>query len=120
MTICTFLTGLITAPGRPIPASGATIQAGLCTNSAQYSPGRGRIANKVEIKAFPSNTPAAGRVVLHRHTDGKPVAETWSDATTGSYAFENIDEKQKYYVVAFDHTGSCRAVIADNLTPEVI
>ena len=107
-------------PGRPRPQPSATLQNGLRTNSAQYSPGNGRLANKVEIKAFPSNTPAGRRVVLHRHTDGKPVAETWSDATTGSYAFENIDEKQKYYVVAFDHTGSYRAVIADNLTPEVI
>ena len=120
MTICAVLTGLITAPGRPINTHVATVKAGLCANSAQYSPGRGRIANKVEIKASPNNLPAARRVVLHRHTDDKPVAQTWSDAICGMYAFNDIDEKQTYYVVAFDHTGSYRAVIADNLTPEVI
>ena len=43
---------------------------------------------------------------------------TWSDATTGNYAFNGVRPDCKYFVTSFDYTGTYRAVIADNLTPD--
>ena len=47
------------------------------------------------------------------------VAETWSD-TTGAYRFDLIDPSQRYTVVSYDHKQMYRAVIADNLHPEMM
>ena len=47
------------------------------------------------------------------------VAETWSDAN-GAYLFELIDPSQRYTVVSYDHKQMYRAVIADNLRPEMM
>ncbi|MBT2303982.1 hypothetical protein J7E70_26420 [Variovorax paradoxus] len=48
------------------------------------------------------------------------MREMWSDPATGAYQFDYVDEMQKYTVIAFDHTHNERAVVADNLTPEII
>ena len=47
------------------------------------------------------------------------VAETWSDAD-GNYRFELLDSAQRYTVVSYDHKQMYRAVIADNLRPEMM
>jgi hypothetical protein len=47
------------------------------------------------------------------------VAETWSD-TGGNYRFELLDPAQRYTVVSYDHKQMYRAVIADNLRPEMM
>jgi hypothetical protein len=80
--------------------------------------GPGIITGTVKIDSSP-DIPVRRKVRLHRDKDGICVAETWSNATTGAYAFSGLDITRKYHVVAFDHTGDRRAVIADNLTPEV-
>lgn len=59
------------------------------------------------------------RLRLFRDRDGVIVAETWSDAS-GNYAFAGIDPAERYSVVAYDHTHNYRAVIADNLLPELM
>lgn len=79
--------------------------------------GLGRIVATVKEKGTPTTIPVVRRVVLHRHRDDMPVAETWS-SESGAYAFTEVDMSQNYYVVSFDHTGNYRAVIADNLVPE--
>ena len=96
------------APG---PASG--IRGGT-----EYG-GRGRIVGTVKNKGEPSDTPVYRRVRLFKDRDGQCVAETWSDPVTGAYAFENINPAHKYTALSYDHTGQFRAVVADNLTPEV-
>lgn len=82
--------------------------------------GKGRIVGTVKEKNLPDNTPLRRRVVLLNYNDQRKVRETWSDAATGAYAFNEIDLNRKYTVIAFDHTEAYRAVIADNLTPEVM
>lgn len=80
--------------------------------------GPGRIASTVEVKATPANTLVRRRVRLFDERSGRLVRETWSDATTGAYAFEGL-ALRKYTVISHDHTGAHRAVIADGLMPEV-
>lgn len=81
--------------------------------------GRGRIVGTVKNKGEPSDTPVYRRVRLFKDRDGQCVAETWSDPVMGAYAFENINPAHKYTALSYDHTGQFRAVVADNLTPEV-
>ena len=80
--------------------------------------GRGRITGTVAEKALPANTPLHRLVRLHREPDGALVQATWSDATTGNYTFNGVRPDRKYFVTSFDYSGTYRAVIADNLTPD--
>ena len=81
--------------------------------------GHGRITGTVEEKATP-NLPLRRRVRLHRDVDGLCVRETWSDATTGAYEFADINPAYRYTVISYDHEHNYRAVVADNITPEVL
>jgi len=81
--------------------------------------GRGRIYGNVKEQGAPTNLPLRRRVRLFRENEGRFVRETWSDATTGLFAFENIDHTVRYTVVTYDYLNNFRAVIADNLLPEV-
>lgn len=85
-----------------------------------YFGGNGVINGTVKEKSTPSNIPLYRRVRLVEQRSGYVVAETWSNATTGAYTFANIDRSRKYTVVSYDHTGVYRAVIADNLTPDLM
>ncbi len=79
--------------------------------------GRFRIAGTVSELGVP-NVPVARRVNLIEEISGRVIREGWSDAATGAYKFDEIAGGRFYSVVAFDHTGLYRAVIADKLTPE--
>lgn len=82
--------------------------------------GLSRIQSWVKEKALPNNLPLRRRVRLYEQRSGRFIRETWSDAVTGEYRFDNIrgDNGIKYFVAAFDHLGNFSGVIADNLTPE--
>ena len=80
--------------------------------------GRGVIRGTVKEKGQPDQ-PLVRRVLLISENTNLLVAETWSDAT-GNYRFEFIDPAQRYTVVSYDHEHVYRAVIADNLTPELM
>ena len=82
--------------------------------------GRGRIAGTVKDKASPTNIPVFRKVRLFRERDGLLMRELWSDPTTGVYSFDFIDELQQFTVLSYDHTGVFQAVVANNLTPELI
>lgn len=82
--------------------------------------GIGRVRGTVKRKDTPANAPLKRRVRLVRERDGLVVREAWSDAATGEYDFKYIDELQTWTVIAYDHEHNFRAVIADNLTPEVL
>lgn len=84
-----------------------------------YTAGRGQIVATVKEDGTPDDTPVRRKVRLFRDRDGLLVRETWSDATTGVYSFTEIDENETYSVVSYDYNNNFRAVIADNLTPEV-
>ena len=81
--------------------------------------GRGRITGTAKEKGTP-DAPVYRRVRLFNDRDGQCVAETWSDPATGVYVFEYINAALKYTVLSYDHTGQFRAVVADNLTPEIM
>lgn len=81
--------------------------------------GRGRVSGTVKVKGTPDYA-VRRRVRLIRDRDGKLIREMWSDATTGAYQFDYVDERERYTVLAYDYTQAFRAVVADNLTPEII
>lgn len=82
--------------------------------------GVGRISGTTKQTAIPTNLPVHRRVRLYRQRDGLLMREMWSDATTGAFSFDYVDELQTYYVIAFDYTGAFRGVVGDNLTPDII
>lgn len=83
-----------------------------------YFSGPGVIAGTVKEKGTPDR-PLVRRVQLISENTRLLVAETWSDAA-GDYRFEFIDPAQRYTVVSYDHEHLYRAVIADNLQPQLM
>jgi len=82
--------------------------------------GRGRIVGTVKEKHTPSNIPLKRRVVLLNANDNRAIRETWSDPVSGVYEFSEIDHRRKYTVISYDHTLTYRAVVADNLSPDLM
>lgn len=80
--------------------------------------GLGVIAGTVKEKGIPDQ-PLERRVQLISENTRLLVAETWSDAN-GDYRFEVIDPNQRYTVVSYDHKHLYRALIADNLQPQLM
>jgi len=79
--------------------------------------GRGRITGTVK------NTPASAvfrKVALYRETDGLFVKAVWSNPATGAYEFSGINPNYAYTVLAYDHTETYRAVVADRVLPEAM
>ena len=104
----------------PVPAfSVSALPAATPWRDMEFS-GKGFIAGTVKRDADPVDVPLRRRVRLHRDVDGLMVRETWSDAATGAYRFDDINEAYKYTVVTYDHLHDYRAVIADNITPELL
>lgn len=85
-----------------------------------YFGGNGFIAGTINEKGTPTNVPLRRRVRLLRDRDSLLVAETWSDKTTGAYRFDGIDQAERYTTVSYDYLHNYRAVIADNITPEIM
>ena len=78
--------------------------------------GNQRIVGTVKNTGVP-NAPVFRRVRLHDQRSGRVISETWSDATTGDYAFNNL-ALGTYFVTSFDHTNQYNGVIASDLVPE--
>ena len=108
------ISALAQLPG-PIPSASRGISA---LRRDIHFGGTGRIEGTVKEKGQPDQ-PLVRRVLLISENTNLLVAETWSDAT-GNYRFEFIDPAQRYTVVSYDHEHVYRAVIADNLTPELM
>lgn len=85
-----------------------------------YQGGGGRVAGTVKEKNLPVNTPLRRRVQLIDEGTRLLVRELWSDALTGAYSFDYVDPTRKYTVLAYDYAQNYRAVLADNITPEII
>lgn len=81
--------------------------------------GFGQIIGTVKEKATPTNVPLRRKVRLFHELSGRFLRETWSD-DAGNYAFTGIDPTQRYTVVSYDYLQNYRAVIADNILPEVM
>lgn len=113
----------VTTPGRkieyPLPAFSARGVERIQMPYRVYNGGRGKIYGTVKIKGTPT-VPTSRAVRLFRDIDSMCLAETWSDPVTGYYEFIGFDLNQKYTVVAIDYQNNYRAVIADNLTAEIV
>ena len=81
--------------------------------------GAATIHGTVELYAQAGNIPLPRRVRLYRSRDGLLVRETWSNAQ-GEYRFDGITDRYTYDVIAWDHEGLQRSVVANDLTPEVM
>jgi hypothetical protein len=77
-----------------------------------------QITGTVKVDGSP-DTPVARLVVLFDQLGLRPLRSTWSDGTTGAYTFTKIANK-KYMVMSFDHTHNFRAVVADQVTPDLM
>lgn len=113
--VAVYLSGGASAPAGPV------IQPLAASQDLQDGGGY-CIYGTTELDADPTDVPVRRRVQLYDQRDGRLVRETWSDAATGSYRFDHIrgGDGTRYFAVAFDHTGDKRAVVADNLLPEVM
>ena len=80
--------------------------------------GHGRIVGTVKEKGIP-NQPLVRRVLLLSENANTLVAETWSNAS-GDYHFDYLDRDQRYTVMSYDYKQMYRAVIADNLRPDLM
>lgn len=80
--------------------------------------GVGTVYGTTEIKGTP-DTPLRARVRLIRERDGLVYREMWSDAITGAYRFDGVDELETYTVLTYHPMRDKRAVIADGIIPEV-
>lgn len=80
--------------------------------------GPGTITGTIKNTGTP-NTPVRRRVRLHEQSSGRIVREAWSDATTGAYTFAGL-RLTRYYVTAFDHTGTYGGVIETDVQPEAM
>lgn len=88
----------------------------------EHAKGLGYIASTVEkqVDNDPAPSPVSRRVVLLVEPTLQQVAETWSDPVTGAYRFDGLSMAARFTVVAYDHLGSWRAVIADGLAAKAV
>ena len=64
--------------------------------------------------------PISRKVVLLERDGGRIVDQTWSEQGTGYYCFAGLDTARLYTIIAHDYTENFNAVIADNVTPELV
>jgi len=109
---CHALTGPFYTPTRAMTSPVTPPSARHVMDTGVY-----RIAGVVDIKGAP-NVPVVRRVLLFTARGKRLIAETWSNSD-GSYVFNFLPQGQ-YDVITYDHTSAYRAVIADNLTAELM
>ena len=92
---------------------------GLFARDMEFG-GAARISGDVGIKGVNGapDTMTRSRVRLLRQRDGLLARETWSDPLTGAFAFEGVDQAQKFIALAEDKDGVFAPVAADRRTPE--
>lgn len=106
--------GSLTASAPPLPAVGVAHVQTLVLARPGLG-GLGELHGTFKRKGSPNNVSWRRRVVLLRKRDMVAVAEAWSDADTGAWAFTGIDPTELYVVVGLDYTGVFKAVCADPL-----
>lgn len=116
--------GFICAIGRTNHAPPQALDAAGVRTNALWRPrgshdiyfgGTGSVQGTVKEKNTPANTPLRRRVVLIDQGTRLTIRETWSAAATGAYEFPQVSLDASYTVLSYDHTGTYRAVIADNI-----
>ena len=77
--------------------------------------GPGRIVGTVRRRGEPAHVPVRRRVRLYCEIGRQLVAETWSDAVTGAYAFTDLNVHYPYTLITYDHEQQFRALTADRV-----
>ncbi|WPG35293.1 hypothetical protein [Variovorax sp. EBFNA2] len=86
-----------------------------------YHGGLGRIGPfTIKVDAEPTDLPLRRRVRLFRDRDGLFIREAWSDAATGLYQFDWIDQRERYTAIAYDYEHAFESLVASNLAPTLI
>lgn len=83
-----------------------------------YFGGTGTITGNVKEKHVPFNLPLSRRVLLIDDGTRLPLREVWSDPASGVYTFKDLDKSKTYTTVAFDHTGTYRALTFSGIVPK--
>ncbi|MEP6587134.1 MAG: hypothetical protein ABJA84_00050 [Polaromonas sp.] len=110
---------VLAPPAASVPGPPAAYNRGLALGWRNtYQDGSGRIVGTVKLSGMP-NTPLARKVRLIDESNGLLVRECWS-TTAGDYEFQSIEPNRRYTVISYDHMHDKRAVIADNITPELM
>ena len=109
------------SPQARLPGGPATfLRSGVVGIRNTYFGGNGRVQGTVKESKSPSNVPLRRRVQLIDESTRLLVREVWSDGGTGAYDFKDVDANAKFTVITYDHLHNYRAVIADNITPELM
>ena len=87
-------------------------RAALYTKLQDFGPYSTDIGTTTLLTA--EGAPVRRRVRLHDQATGLAIRETWSDAITGQWQFQNI-RAGTYYAVAFDHTGAYSGVVETDI-----
>ncbi|MGP1680772.1 MAG: hypothetical protein ACTS8S_00390, partial [Giesbergeria sp.] len=119
-TVVAFVGAKLVPTAAEMPGVSARLVERLTRGANAILGGAGQIQGNVFRDADPADLPLRRRVYLHRQRGGLMVQEQWSNAATGAFSFADVDLNERYYVVAFDYKHDYRAVIADNITPELM
>ena len=94
----------------------------ICTGqSTHIRPGdcTGWVQGTVKRKGELRDVPLRRRVRLHDKRDMRLIRETWSDAETGAFRFDNIDPQVPFVALVYDHLHQYRALADDSIKVEV-
>ena len=94
----------------------------ICTGQSTHirpGDGTGWVQGTVKRKGEPRDVPLRRRVRLHDKRDMRLIRETWSDAETGAFRFDNIDPTVPFVALAYDHLHQYRALADDSIKVEV-
>jgi hypothetical protein len=96
----------------PVPEP--TFRTGNPSSYDTFDGGQVSIVGTVKEYATPSNVPLRRRVRLYNELERRFVRETWSDEVTGNFTFTDL-RQSKYTVISYDHTGTYRALVVDQI-----
>ena len=80
--------------------------------------GTGTVYGTTAVKG-PPNAPLRARVRLIRERDGLMYRETWSDAVTGTWRFDGVDEMEIYTVLTYHPAGDYSPEAAGGRRPDL-
>ena len=106
--------------GRPTRISAYTPPTAVTTKTASptrldlrdYGPVT--LVGTVKRAGDPTNVPLRRRVRLYDEIGRRLMRETWSDAATGAFTFENLPQG-RFTAMTYDHENIYRALVIDNL-----
>ncbi len=94
--------------------------ANITSSGSQDWRGNGQLEGTVAIKSADVDIPGSRRLVLIDETTNSVVATQWSNPITGYYIFTRLSLIKTFTILAYDNDHVYGAVVAENLTPDVM